>query len=74
MNIYGKNVVKEAILEGNKIEKIYLTQQFKEYEILSLIEKKGYHVQRISKDQMDRMESGNHQGILAVVQNILMHL
>jgi 23S rRNA (guanosine2251-2'-O)-methyltransferase len=65
MNIYGKNVVKDSILKGKKIEKVYITNQFKDIELLSLIEKKQLKLEKISKDQMNRMVSGNHQGIVA---------
>ncbi len=67
MNIYGKNVVKDSILEGKQINKIYITNQFKDLDILSLIEKKHIKLEKITKDQMNRMVSGNHQGIVAVV-------
>lgn len=66
MNVFGKNVVKEAILNHEKIEKIYITTSFRDEEILSLISKRDILVSKISKDQMNRMVNGNHQGIVAV--------
>ncbi len=69
MNIYGKNVVKESILDGKEIQKVYLTNQFKDLELLSLIEKKHIKVEKITKDQMNRMVSGNHQGIVARIRD-----
>ena len=67
MNIYGKNVVRDCLIEGKEILKVYVTHQFKDLEILSLIEKKQISLNRITKDQMNRMVSGTHQGIVAVI-------
>jgi len=40
MKIYGKNVALEALKENKKVHKIYLSNKFKDEEILSLILKK----------------------------------
>lgn len=69
MEIYGKNVVKQAILDGEKIKRIYLASNFKDEEILSMIDRKQIAVKRISKDQINRMTNGNHQGIIAAVKD-----
>jgi tRNA G18 (ribose-2'-O)-methylase SpoU len=41
MKIYGKNVALEALKENKKVHKIYLSNKFKDEEILSLIERKN---------------------------------
>lgn len=69
MDIYGKNVVKQAILDGEEIKRIYLASNFKDEEILSMIDRKQIAVKRISKDQINRMTNGNHQGIIAAVKD-----
>lgn len=66
MNIYGKNVVKDYLLKGEAIEKIYLTPNFKEEEILKLIEKAKIPIVRIKKEEMNKMVIGVHQGIVAI--------
>ena len=42
MLIYGKNVAVEKLKTQDKINKIYLSDKFKDKEILDLIEKKKY--------------------------------
>lgn len=69
MEIYGKNVVKEAIMNGEEIKKVYLTNQFKDDELISQLEKLHIPIKRISKDKMNQMVSGNHQGIVASVKD-----
>ena len=69
MEIYGKNVVKEAILDGEQIKKIYLANNFRDDEILSIIDRKQIPVKRITKDQINHMVNGNHQGIIATVKD-----
>lgn len=66
MIIYGKNMVLEALHNKDKIKKVYLTKNN-----LDLIEK---YKQKISKIQissikeLDMLASGNHQGIVAEVE------
>lgn len=69
MEIYGKNVVKEAIMNDEEIKKVYLTNQFKDDELISKLEKLHIPIKRISKDKMNQMVSGNHQGIVASVKD-----
>lgn len=69
MNIYGKNVVKNELLKGDVIEKIYLISNFKDEEILGLIEKAKIPVIRIKKEEMNKMVKGVHQGIIAVTKD-----
>ena len=69
MEIYGKNVVKDAIMNGEEIKKVYLTNQFKDDELISKLEKLHIPIKRISKDKMNQMVSGNHQGIVASVKD-----
>ena len=38
MEIYGKNVVKEAIMNGEEIKKVYLANQFKDDELISKLD------------------------------------
>lgn len=66
MIIYGKNMVLEALRNKDKIKKVYLTKNN-----LDLVEK---YKQKISKIQissikeLDMLASGNHQGIIAEVE------
>ena len=58
MYVYGKNVAKEL---QNKIEKVYVTRNFKDKELLSKIKAPIVYVE---KDKLDKMTNGVHQGIV----------
>ena len=57
MLIYGKNVAEEYIKTGKKINKAYLLDTFDEKIKLS-------NVQRVNKNEMDRIIKANTQGIV----------
>ena len=68
MKVFGKNVVRELLSDPTKIKKIYLTQNFKENDILNSI--KTNHVQYETMDQraMNHL-SENNQGVMAVIND-----
>ena len=57
MLIYGKNVAEEYIKTGKKINKAYLLDTFDEKIKLS-------NVQRVNKNEMDKLIKANTQGIV----------
>lgn len=67
MYVYGKNVVTEILKKGDKIEKIYLSQNFKDTFIESAIQKQNICTEYLEKRQLDKLANGNHQGIIGVV-------
>lgn len=69
MEIYGKNVIKEAIMNGEEIKKVYVANNFKDDELLSKLERMQVPIKKISKDQINHMVNGNHQGIVATVKD-----
>lgn len=66
MYIYGKNAVLEA-LKKEKIKKIYLYKNFNDYNILNKIE--NYTISYKTKEELDELVRGNHQGILALIDD-----
>lgn len=64
MLVYGKNVAVE-ILKGNyKINKVFLDKNYKDEEMLSLIDKKNLKKFHIDKNKLDKMcQSSTNQGI-----------
>ena len=64
MLVFGRNVAKAVLNKDIKVKKVYLQDKFKEKEIISLIEKKKFEVKIVSKNEMDRLCSGLHQGIV----------
>ena len=63
--IYGKNPVIEAI-RAKKAIKVYLTSNFSDQKILSLIKENKINIVTVNPNEMDRMaNNGVHQGIAA---------
>ena len=58
MYVYGKNVAKEI---NSKVEKVYVTNNFKDKEILKKIKAPIVYV---DKNKLDKMVDGVHQGIV----------
>ena len=65
MLIYGKNVAKEIAL--NQIEKVYLSDTFKDQDILKKLKPKN--IIRRSNNDLDKMVKANHQGIILQVKD-----
>jgi len=65
--IFNKNVVKEAFNNPSRIEEIYVLD--KNMEFVSLAKK--YHIKYtvITSSEMNKMVSGNHQGVVALVKD-----
>lgn len=64
MYVYGKNVLKEYLGNNQKINNVYLTEGFKDKDILNLIEKNNLKYSYLPKNKIDRLVNGNHQGII----------
>lgn len=70
MKVYGKNVAIETLKDNKKIYKIYLSNKFKDEEILSLIDKRKINTKILDNKELDRMCKGLHQGIILEVEEI----
>ena len=64
MYIYGKNVAKEKINSGEDINKIFLSDKFKDREIFDLIKKNKIKYIIVPNKVIDSKVDGNHQGIV----------
>ena len=67
MYIYGKNVAKEKINSGERINKVYLSEKFKDYEILELLKDNKIKVNYVPMSFLDKKVDGLHQGIILEV-------
>ena len=67
MLVYGRNVAKEILRKGKKIEKIILQEGFDDKEINSLIENGNFRVEIKQKRDIDRLADGVHQGIILFI-------
>lgn len=70
MYIYGKNVAVEKLKSNERINKIYLTKNFKDIEIMNLIKNKKIKYSFVDNKFINDKVSGNHQGILLVVDDV----
>ena len=70
MIIYGKNVAVEKLKTKDKINKIYLSNKFKDKEILDLIEKRNIKTKLLDNHELDKMCKGLHQGIILDIEDI----
>ncbi len=69
MIVYGKNVAKEILKSRINIKKIYLSNNFNDDEINSLINKNKYLVNYLEKDKLDNMYNAQTQGIVIEIDD-----
>lgn len=67
MYIFGKNVAKEALKNNKKINKAYISKDFSDKNIISLLQKENIDIEYVTKFELDKIEKGNHQGIILSV-------
>ena len=64
MYVYGKNVAKELINNKRNIISVYLSKNMMGSEIEKDLKNINTKITYLDKYEMDKMESGNHQGII----------
>lgn len=69
MYIYGKNVVKEYLSQKNQIKKAYIYNKFNDNEILNKLKSQNININYLEKYDLNKIESGNHQGIILEVDD-----
>ena len=70
MYIYGKNVAKEKINSGEKINKVYLAEKFNDRELMDLIKRNKLKFNFVSNKVLDSKVDGLHQGIILDVDDV----
>ena len=68
MKIFGKNAIKEALCNPKVIKKIYITNSFKDYEIMSLIKQNKIKYENVQPIVLDKEDKKN-QGIMAIIDD-----
>jgi len=68
MIVYGKNVAREVIDSGKRIDKVYLSNQFDDKYILNYLEKNNINTKKMDKRILDQKFKGNHQGIALEIE------
>lgn len=69
--ISGKNPIMQAIKANRKIEKILISKHINkqtEQELRKLLKGKGTIIEFVSKQQLDALAKGKHQGMIAYVE------
>lgn len=71
MIVYGRNVAKEILIKGKKVKKIMLQRDFRDKEIISLIEKRNLKYVIMDKNDLSRFEKFSHQGIILDIEDFV---
>lgn len=69
MYVFGKNVARELLKTNSKIKLAYLVENFDEDDVIDGLKSKQVRVSFLPKKDMDRLERGNHQGIILEVES-----
>ena len=69
MLVYGRNVALEILKNPKKVSKVILQNGFDDKKILSLLENSKISVKYQSKQEIDHLADGVHQGILLYVRD-----
>ena len=64
MYIYGKNVAYEKLKTDTKIHKVYLSKNFNDKELLSLLKSRNIRPNYVDNKVLDHKVEGLHQGII----------
>ncbi|TVY12302.1 23S rRNA (guanosine(2251)-2'-O)-methyltransferase RlmB [Candidatus Phytoplasma pini] len=70
MIIYGKNIIKEAVIAKRVIYELYIDHKMTDVSFLNFLKKKNIVYFYLSKHDLNmKASSDNHQGVVAVVQD-----
>ncbi len=69
MYVYGKNVAKELLDKDEKIKKAFLYKNFSDQEIIDKLKVKNVKTLYLDKYELDKIEKGNHQGIILEIND-----
>lgn len=69
MYICGKNVAKEYLNSDIQINQAFLYRNFNDSDIMSLLENKKVKLKYLEKNEMDKLTSENHQGIILEIED-----
>jgi len=70
MLVYGKNVIKEAILNQRPIFNLYLDEKFADHKYLAFLQQHQIKIQYLSKGKLnDLTNQALHQGVVANVKD-----
>ncbi len=69
MLVYGKNVLRELLNSNTIINKVILSENFNDKELINLINKKKLNLKYDKKDKLDRLCNNNSQGVIVDIKD-----
>jgi 23S rRNA (guanosine2251-2'-O)-methyltransferase len=69
MYVFGKNVANEVIKDVKKIKKAYISKNFDEKDIISVLNRNNIYIKYMEKRDLDKFVDGNHQGIVLEIED-----
>ena len=70
MYIYGKNVAKEKLNTNDKITKAYISNNFKDQDIINKLKEKKVNIHFVDNKILNNKVDGLHQGIILEIDDI----
>ena len=70
MLVFGKNVALEYLNSDKKIYKVFVQNNFNDYDLINKVKHKNIKVLTLTKFDMDKKVSGLHQGIILDVEDL----
>ncbi len=64
MLVYGRNSCEEILKKNVKVKRVYLERNFSDRNIISLLENLKMRPFFCTKEELDELANGNHQGII----------
>lgn len=66
--IYGKNTVNEIVKGNKRVFNVFISKQFKDQRLVECCKEKNIPLKVVNSNMLDRLVKGNHQGIVAEVE------
>ena len=69
MYVFGKNVANEVIRDVKKIKRAFISKNFDERDIITVLNRNNINIKFMEKRDLDKFVDGNHQGIVLEIED-----
>ena len=69
MYVFGKNVAREVIKNAEKIKRAFISKNFDEKDIITVLNRNNIKIKYMEKREIDKITDGNHQGIVLEIED-----
>ena len=69
MYVFGKNVAREVIKNIEKIKRAFISKNFDERDIITVLNRNNIKIKYMEKREIDKITDGNHQGIVLEIED-----